>query len=339
VLFEAAFSTAPYTAPSHASLLTGRYPHEHGVQWIDEQPKLDERYPTLSEALRDRGYRTAAFSANVFWFTREKGFGRGFTRFEDYFRSSGDTFMRAHHGIKFMDIVLRRLGFEDIPGRRNAEDINRSVLRWIEGNTDKPFFAFVNYIDTHDPYFPPQPYRSQFSTVENPGGLINHAFSDSTPQMTPSQIQSEIDAYDGSISYADAQIAQLMADIRDRGLEDNLMVIVTSDHGEAFGEHGAFIHANSVYREEIHLPLIFWMPGQIPTGVRVAQPVTNASFRPPSWVSLARPIRIYSRLHLSSLFGKPRERILTGRSLWPKWNTGLICQRSLHPVKAQWSHW
>lgn len=322
VLFESAFSTAPYTAPSHASLLTGRYPHEHGVQWIDQQPKLGEQYPTLAEALRNRGYRTAAFSANVFWFTREQGFGQGFTHFEDYFQSFGDMLERAHHGRKFVSIVLRPLGYEDIPGRRRAADINHSLLRWLERDPDKPFFAFVNYLDVHDPYFPPQPYRSKFSTLENPGGLINHLLGHSNPELAPSEVQNEIDAYDGAISYVDDQIAQLMAAIENLGMGNNLLVVFTSDHGEAFGEHGTFIHANSVYREEIHVPLIFWKPGQIPVGVRVSEPVTNASL----------PATIMSFL------GEPGQTFFPAPSLTPLWSAS-----GLHPnwplPLAEMEHW
>ena len=276
VLFETAFSTAPYTAPSHASLLTGLYPYQHGVQWLTRRPIYDGRSLTLPEALQARGYRTAAFSANRFWFTREQGFGRGFTRFEDNFHSFGDMAVRTVYGRKFEELILRRL-FEDYLWRKKARDINRSVLSWLKQDSDQPFFAFLNYFDVHDPYFPPQPYRSKFSTLENPGGILNSYQERYNPEISSQEIQQEIDAYDGAISYVDDHIAQLLAELEGLGLDDNLLVIITSDHGEAFGEHGAFIHANSVYREEIHVPLILWQPGEIPAGVRVAQPVSNAA--------------------------------------------------------------
>jgi arylsulfatase A-like enzyme len=276
VLFETAFGTAPYTAPSHASLLTGRYPHEHGVQWIARRPILDNRYLTLPQALKARGYRTAAFSANRFWFTREQGFGRGFIHFEDNFRSLGDMAMRTFYGRKFEESILRWL-FEDYPWRQQAKDINNSVVRWLQRNPEKPFFAFLNYFDAHDPYFPPQSYLSEFSALENPEGIINSYQNRYNPELTPQELQNEIDAYDGAISYVDDYIAQLLAEIRHLGLGDNLLVIITSDHGEAFGEHSTFTHTNSVYREEIQVPLILWHPGAIPAGVRVSPPVTNAS--------------------------------------------------------------
>jgi len=275
VLFENALATSSYTLPSHASLLTGLYPYQHGVEWHNSRALVYGRYPTLSEALRSRGYRTAAFSANVFWFTRNR-FGRGFIRFEDYFHSISDMFLRTLYGRAIEKFILPRLGFEDSLSRKQAADINRSLVRWIERDREKPFFAFLNYMDTHDPYLPPQPYRSKFSRLKNPGGILNWRVGRSDPQMKPEQLQGEIDAYDGAIAYVDDHIGQLLNELEKRGLAENTLLIITSDHGEAFGEHNAFLHSNSLYREEIHVPLIFRWPRQVPAGVRVARPVTNA---------------------------------------------------------------
>src|SRR5262245_34109497 len=111
-LFESAFSASSWTAPSHASLLTGRHPHEHGVEWQTPRAVREGRYPTWAEALKERGYRTAAFSANSFWFTRPMGFGRGFIRVEDFFESPSDMALRTFYGRAFEQVVLRRLGIE-----------------------------------------------------------------------------------------------------------------------------------------------------------------------------------------------------------------------------------
>jgi arylsulfatase A-like enzyme len=277
VLFEHAFATTSYTLPSHASLLTGRYPYEHGVEWKTSRALLDGSHLTLADALHSRGYRTAAVSANVFWFTRPRGFGRGFIRFEDYFHSIGDMAVRTLYGRAFEHLVLRRLGFEDIPARKRAPDVNRSALSWIDRDRTRPFFIFLNYMDVHDPYLPPQPFRNKFSPVKYPGGILNWRTGRSDPQLTPEQLQSEIDAYDGAIAYVDDHIGQLLAELQRRGLGNNTAVVITSDHGESFGEHGLYLHGNSLYREEIHVPLIFWAPTQIPAGRRLALPVTNAA--------------------------------------------------------------
>jgi arylsulfatase A-like enzyme len=277
VLFENAVAASSWTSPSHASLLTGRHPSDHRVDWNTPRALLDSRHPTLAEALRSRGYRTAAFSANVFWFTRSMGFGRGFIRFEDFFHTIGDMAVRTLYGRTIEKLVLPRLGFEDIPARKRADDVNRSALRWIAHDRGKPFFVFLNYMDTHDPYLPPQPYRRKFAKLKNPGGILNWRVGRKYPQMTPEQLQGEIDAYDGAIAYVDDQIGQLFTDLHERDLAENTLVVITSDHGESFGEHGLFLHANALYRQEIRVPLIFWAPKRLPAGVRVVQPVTNVA--------------------------------------------------------------
>jgi len=277
VLFENAISAASWTLPSHASLLTGRYVYEHGAGWETEKALIDSPYPTLAEALRSRGYRTGGFSGNLFWFTSDRGFDRGFIHFEDYFQSITDMVLRTLYGRVIENFVLRRLGFEDIPARKRASDINRAVLQWIERDREKPFFVFVNFMDNHDPYLPPQPYRSRFSNLKRPGGILNWRVGRAQPKMTREELQGEIDAYDGAIAYVDEQINILIAELQRRSVERNMLVIITSDHGESFGEHNVYLHANSLYREEIHVPLIIRLKGKVPAGARVSQPVTNAA--------------------------------------------------------------
>ena len=277
VLFENAFSTSPWTEPSHASLLTGRYTHEHGA---DAYKPLDDYYPTLGEALQARGYRTGAFSANYETFNRSLGFGRGFQRFEDYFRSYANMAVHTVYGrtIEFY-ILHAALGLKYRVDRKLASDVNEATLRWIDREPQRPFFAFLNYYDVHSPYIPPEQYRSQFSQSEEPGGLINtdwdmaHIYV----PMTPEQLQGEVDAYDGAISYVDQQIDRLLSEIRGRGLAETTLVVITSDHGESFGEHGLLEHNNSLYREVIHVPLIFWWPGHVPAAKDVERPVSNVA--------------------------------------------------------------
>ena len=274
VLFENTMATSSWTLPSHASLLTGLYPFEHGAE---EEP-LDARSPVIGEALMGRGYRTGAFSANYLFFSRPRGFGRGFIRFEDFFNSAADMAQRTVYGRKFEIYVRRPLGFEDLPSRKLAADINRSVLRWIDRDGKRPFFAFLNYFDVHDPYLPPEPYRSRFAKVKKPGGIINEYVERGNPRLTAEQLQSEVDAYDGAIAYMDEQVRRLLEELAKRGLEKNTLVVFTSDHGEMLGEHGGMlVHRNSLYREVIRVPLIFYQPGTVPAGVRVARPVTNAA--------------------------------------------------------------
>jgi arylsulfatase A-like enzyme len=276
-LFETAYATSSWTQPSHASMLTGRYPYEHLAELY--RP-LDDSYPTVAEALQSRGYRTGAFSANVRVFCQRLGFGRGFQHFEDYYQSLGNVLVNTALGRVFEFYFLHLgLGLEDEIGRLWSEDINQNLLRWVDQDSDKPFFVFVNYMDVHDPYVPPEPYRSRFSQSETPGGRINSYWGVDGiyVPMTPEQLQGEIDAYDGAISYVDYRIGQLFEELERRDLTDNLLLFITSDHGESFGEHGLLQHTNSLYREVIHVPLIIWWPGHVPQGVRAEQPVTIAA--------------------------------------------------------------
>ncbi len=269
VRFENAISPSSWTQPSHASMLTGRYTYEHQAEILP----LDDTYPTIGEVLQSQGYRTGAFSANTLFFTRRQGFGRGFLRFEDNYQTPADAVLNSSlYGYLFDYYGLRKaLNYEGVPTRRLASDINESALDWV-GADSKPFFLFINYFDVHDPYTPPEPYRSLYGQTQ--GGLVNGFVERYHPELTPAQLQSEIDAYDGSINYVDDQIQALFTDLESRGLLENTIVIVTADHGESLGEHGLLQHSASLYRQEIHVPLIMWGAG-VPAGVVIDTPVST----------------------------------------------------------------
>jgi len=286
-LFENAISTSSWTLPAHQSLLTGRYPHEHGP--LREQT-LNESYPTLAQVLDSRGYRTAAFSANTDFFCRRAGFARGFLHFDDYFYSLGDMAYRTFWGrLFFRTYVSDLLGLDELPARRKASDVNRSLLHWIDGDQQKPFFAFINYFDLHYPYVPASSYRSKFAAGH---GQPAHCSSGLLAQLdplhrptdferliglTPDCFQLQVDAYDGAISYVDDQLDVLFSELVRRGLDKNTLVVITSDHGESFREHGLVTHGTSLYRELIGVPLIYWWPGHIPAGIRISRPISAAS--------------------------------------------------------------
>lgn len=322
VLFENSFSTSSYTLPSHASILTGRYPRDHQVEWDTSHRPRNPDVPTLPQVLQSQGYRTGAFSANTFYFTREHGFGKGFLHFEDFFHSLEDMAWRTAYGGIVTRLVRPRLGFEDLPGRKNATDVSGAALDWINRDAERPFFVTMNFLDAHDPYLPPQPYRSQFSTTLNPGGLLNSKLH-TPPSLTAQELQGEIDAYDGGIAYIDAQVSRLLSKIQARDRGRPLLIIVTSDHGEEFGEHGGFIHGNHLYREVIQVPLIIWEPGRVPHGKRLSQPVSNAAipatvmgllgagagtFHVPSLVPLWEGTQADFPMPLSELKHKPWEK-------------------------------
>lgn len=269
-LWERAYSTASWTLPSHASIFTGHYPHDH---LADGEP-LDVTYSTLAEALSARGYRTAGFSANVYNVTRREGLNRGFVHWEDYFGNMADMAVRTYYVKKYHRTVSARLGYFNIFGRKTAAAVNSEFLRWLDRPSDRPFLVFLNYFDAHDPYLSPEAFNGHFSGGRAVGGILNSYFHKQYP-LTPGQLQSEVDAYDGGLFYVDQQIGVLREELERRGLAQNTLIIITSDHGESLGEHGLFAHGNSLYYETLHVPLILCMPGHIAAGQRSNRVVSN----------------------------------------------------------------
>jgi arylsulfatase A-like enzyme len=286
VLFENAIAPSSWSLPSHVSLVTGRYLHEHKVGNVQPEPWLGwgnsglGGLPTIGEALQKIGYRTGAFSANRTYFSKGLGFGRGFIHFEDYFNSPEDAFVRTVYGREFARIYLKRsnkslvkrvlrwLGWrslldQDAEGsgsyggafgiRKHSDEVNREVQHWIDRDQQHPFFAVLNYFDVHDPYGGPSTY----------------------PRPAWAQ-ESDIDRYDDGVKYVDDCFGELTKFLRQKELLANTLVIVTSDHGESLGQHHLMTHGRALYWELIHVPLILWYPGHLPAGTTIGRPVSNA---------------------------------------------------------------
>lgn len=286
VLFENAIAPSSWSLPSHASLVTGSPVHQHGMGNVEPMPWLGwgssglNRLPTLGGALQRLGYRTGAFSANRIYFTSNVGLGRGFMHFEDYFDGVGDSFVRTQFGREFARLYMNRSpkseftrtfqylglgswldkdseGSGDYGGiygiRKRADEVNRETVGWIAKDGQHPFFAFLNYLDVHFGYGGPEGY---------PKPAWDHGVT--------------IDEYDAGVKYTDDFIGQLLHALNDLGVLKNTIVIVTSDHGEALGDHGLSFHGAALYWDLVHVPLIFSWPGHLPQGVRVGRPVTNA---------------------------------------------------------------
>ncbi len=278
VRFDAAIATAPWTLPSHAGMFTGRLPHELSA---DFRTPLDATYPTLAEALAQRGWQTAGFVANTYYCAAEQGLSRGFAHYEDHRVSFSEFVLSASLSRKLLqqDWLRRAVGYYNVIGRKSAEEINRAFLDWLPPQESRPFFAFLNYFDAHEPCLPPAPYDTQF------GARIQHSDFRRTHLLrttwrvqrekgTAQQNQADIDCYDGSIAYLDQQIGRLLQELERRGVLQNTLVIVTSDHGEAFGESYRYGHIKSAYITQLHVPLVISFPAAIPGGRSVAQSVS-----------------------------------------------------------------
>ena len=273
VLFERAFATASWTLPSHASIMTGRYPAEHRAGGSP----LDNRYTTLAEYLAARGYATAGFVANMQYCSARNGLARGFAVYEDHFGTLGDMAVETAYG-KWLARALLHVGYYDLPGRKRAATVNHEFLTWLDTPRQGPFFAFLNYFDVHDPYLAPSPYDTKFAQRRNVGNRINSElfprdFTGGRP-FSPAELQAEVDAYDGGLAYLDAALGALFRELAARNVLDRTLVIVTSDHGESFGNHNLFGHGNSMYRDLIHVPLIIRYPASVPSGTRITEAVS-----------------------------------------------------------------
>lgn len=268
VLFRNAFATSPWTLPSHLTMFTGLYPSELDAGWT---APLDDEHTTLAEVLAAHGYGTAGFVANLQYCTRETGIAQGFVHYEDIPLSLSEVVMSSSLGRIIVNNPTFRsaIGYHDILGRKTATDITNAFLNWVGDGASRPFFAFLNYYDAHEPYLPPAPFDTAFGgPVERNENLIlqlSPRMAERSQKRAMSEVerQAEERAYEAAIAYMDAELGRLFEELERRGLLQNTVVIVTSDHGELFGEHDLFSHGNSLYAPTLHVPLLMIYPPRI----------------------------------------------------------------------------
>jgi arylsulfatase A-like enzyme len=326
VRFDEARSTASWTLPSHASMFTGQWHHRLSVGW---DRSLDATYPTLAEYLGKHGYATAGFVGNIYYCNRRYGLDRGFARYEDYYEnqtvSPYEVLRSSSLGRCFLPLAgfPVRVGFAGVDRRKTAESLNRDLLGWLSTRRDgRPFFAFVNYYDAHAPCVLPEGATRRFGHCRRPHKEQIEALkryqrlSANKPKPEdgdPKQVDREgieilRDSYESCVAYIDGQVGRLVADLERRGILEDTLVIVTSDHGEHFNEHGFLGHGQSVYEREVHVPLLVIPPAR---HASVAKEVV------PEPVSLRDlPATVVDLLDLSD--GSP----FPGASLAPLWGAG-----------------
>lgn len=269
IRFDRALATAPWTLPSHASMFTGRYPNELKVGW--NRP-LGPEVPTISETFDRAGYVTGGFVANTIYASWLHGLSRGFQHYSDYPISLSETLGASNFNRRLLRWWNGIAGQYWTIGHKDAADVNEEFLSWVDRRrAGRPFFAFLNYFDAHMPYLPPAPYRSLYLDGEPPTRDVNMG-----PRVKPRPevVKGLRDAYDGAITYLDTQLDSLFTQLSARGLTDNTIVVVTSDHGEAFAEHGFLSHGASLYLPELHVPLIVRLPRSASRGCVVGEWVT-----------------------------------------------------------------
>ena len=241
VLFQQAVTSSPSTAPSHASILTGRQPYAHGVR-SNVGYALPDESRTLAEALGAHGLRThAEIAAPVLG--RHTRLDRGFDRYRD---------------LASFDVTLKTIELRDAEGRalrtqrqeRPAEDITRRGLEFLREHREDAFFLWLHYFDPHASYEPPPRFAEMLA---NP--------------------------YLAELRYVDEQVGRVVQEIARLGLKDQTLLVLTSDHGEGLGAHGEDTHSFFVYDSVMRVPLVLW-GAKLPAGRRVGSLVRTVDIAP-----------------------------------------------------------
>jgi len=277
ILFEAAYAQAPYTLPSHMSMLTGLYPETHGILTpvvpgtFDETNCLAPHIITLAESLKKQGFKTEAFTDGML-VDGKYGFDQGFDQYRD------------KHKIK-----SEKNGF-----RKYKNELHS----WIKNNSKSDFFLFIHTYDTHSPYPAPEPHRSKFKKTppgcDAPQGSMLQCsmlgFHDGYNLLQHESFQSLVDVYDGCISYVDHEVGELFKLLKEHDLWEEAVVVVTTDHGELLMENGLMIgHGLMGYNGEVLIPMLIKLPKSRFYGLRESHVVESVDLMPTILAALDIP--------------------------------------------------
>jgi arylsulfatase A-like enzyme len=282
ILFNSARATSSWTLPSHASMFTGRWYHELSVGW---RTPLDGTFPTLAGFLADRGYATAGIVANTYYCATDSGLSRGFTRYQDFIfpeLTALKTAVMVRQALEVFEMLVyftedwldsagifpyvERVWRSLDSDRKRAPAVNRELIGWLSkrAQPERPFFAFLNYFDAHYPYQLPTGRFRRFGvepTDKHQRYLIQQWRDVDKKTLSPEGLAFAGNAYDDCIADLDEQIGKLIDSLEHSGVLERTWLIITSDHGESFGEHaGVYGHGTSLYETEVHVPLLVVPP-------------------------------------------------------------------------------
>ena len=276
VVYTNATAAGSMTLSSHASIFTGYYPSWHGAHV--RKPggfgqALGAQFDTMAEILAREGYQTAAVVANTAYLNSAWGMDQGFQVYSEVVPlvflqgTSRDAYLLRFGVARLLDYFTNTSHFYRV--NRTAAEISTDARAIVSSanQSNKPFFLFVNYMDAHEPYLPPAGFDRAFAgKMHDPGTprngeLLNKVLAGQR-ELSERVKRHVVSQYDGSIAYVDQELATLVAHLRDLRLFENTLIIVTSDHGEAFGEHGLFDHGVSVYADQVHVPLLIKYPAR-----------------------------------------------------------------------------
>ena len=267
VRFSQAFSNSSWTLPAHMSMMTSQYPHVHGVETADVA--LADSTVTLAELLSGQGFKTGGFISWIY-VSKHFGFDRGFDNFHELLPPKKLRDTGATHSYR-------------------AEKITDAALKWVKKNHKKQFFLFLHYFDPHVNYDPPAPYDRMFDQYYRGNASGQYEWLKTyisgihkiPEKIKPRDLQYVTALYDGEIRYTDTHIGRLLKGIDSRVGLDNCMVILTSDHGEEFNDHGSMEgHQWTLYDEVLHIPLIIRFPDRDLASSVIEKPVELVDIAP-----------------------------------------------------------
>jgi arylsulfatase A-like enzyme len=266
-------TAAPWTMPSVMTMFTSLHPTVHGATSYRRRASL--KVTTLAERLKALGYRrTAAITSNPTVNSRY-GFAQGFDLYDDY------TLFFAHELNLFQtDKVDRR---KSITEAVTSHTVTQTATRWLDAEGRRgPWFLFLLYFDPHDRYVPPAPWDRRFDPHPNApsrrrrdtGPHLLH------PKATPEEVEHALALYDGEIGYTDHHIGELLKALDARGHRDDTLVLLVSDHGEEFLDHGGVRHGRTLYDEQTRGTLLLRHPDALPAGRTVSAPACHLDLTP-----------------------------------------------------------
>jgi len=226
VVLNNAFSLSSWTRSSVGTLFTSLYPSSHGA--INRDSILKKSVVTISEVLKNKGYKNAAFLANGNIFGNGLNFDQGFDAFSAI---EGKSY---RHG--------------------SGQEIVDAVIPWLRENQTAPFFLYIHTVDSHDPYFAPPYLRKLF--------IDSKIFNERESQVIYSRphISKFINHYDATVRYSDLIFKKFWDALNELDLVKNSLIIFLADHGEEFLEHGGLHHGGRLFNEQVRIPVIFWIP-------------------------------------------------------------------------------
>jgi arylsulfatase A-like enzyme len=276
IRFANAISTSSWTLPTHLTMFTSRYQTAHGVT-VDTLT-LNPAIPTLGEIMKAGGYSTAGFISGPY-VAGHYGYKRGM-----------DTYVDLSQGYDHRAEARATIA---------SPAINDHAMEWLAAHKDEPFFLFLHYFDIHYDFIPPPPYDSMFDP-DYTGSMDGTRFierKDVHPRMDPRDLEHIKALYDGEIRFTDEHVGRILDRLRDYGLLDNTLVILVSDHGDEFFEHGNKGHHRTVYDEVLRIPFLIRLPDGASAGTVVEEQASLVDVMPTilGYVGLAGPAGMEGR--------------------------------------------